>query len=436
MSAQRVEPSGLGPAVDELVVAHGTPTYVYQLAEVRRAMARLRGVLPEGVRIYYSVKANPHPLLIAEAVRAGARVEVSSTGELAAAGAAGVPAADCLYTGPGKTSAELAHAVRTGVPLFSVESRDDRDRLAEVAEAAGTVEAAESRIEYLVRLNVAGSRSASGLRMTGAPSQFGVDLTGLDRAPELFEAGKSAEPVGFHLFSATNIVDGDALARELANNVAAAALVARRFGFTPRVLDIGGGFGAPYMVPGEPIDYAGLREALAAELDREFPGWRAGEPVIAVETGRYLMAAAGTLLTTVLDVKTSGPDTYVVCDAGVNALGGMYGIGRLVAPKAQPSGHASAAADPVRLVGPLCTPLDVLNREARLEQPRIGQVLAIPNVGAYGLTASLVGFLGRQLPAELVLDGDQVVDARRLELTARPLPLPLPRPLTGGGSDG
>lgn len=413
MTGPGVARTGLGPEVDELVALHGTPAYVYQLAEVRRAVARLFALLPEGVRIYYSVKANPHPLLIAEAVRAGVQVEVSSLGELAAARAAGVSAASCLYTGPGKTVAELENATRSGVRLFSVESRTDRDRLAETAGSA---------LEYLVRLNVAGSRSPSGLRMTGAPSQFGVDWTELERAPEIFEPAGHAEPIGLHLFSATNIADGEALVRELTGNVAAAARTAQRFGFRPRIVDIGGGFGAPYMVPGDPIDYTEVREALAAELDREFTGWRAGEPVIAVETGRYLMAAAGTLLTTVLDVKASGPATYVVCDAGVNVLGGMYGIGRLVAPKAQPSGQDPGAAR-VQLVGPLCTPLDVLNRAAVLEEPRAGQILAIPNVGAYGLTASLVGFLGRELPAEFVLDHDQVVDLRRLSLRARKLPL-------------
>jgi diaminopimelate decarboxylase len=411
--------SGCGPEADELLRVHGTPTYVYRLDEVRRAVARLSAILPEGVRIYYSVKANPHPLLIAEAARAGARVEVSSTGELGAARAAGVSAANCLYTGPGKTAAELEYATRSGVRAFSVESLTDRDRL------AGT---ARSAVDYLVRLNMAGSRSPSGLRMTGAPSQFGVDWTELERTPELLEPREGADPAGFHLFSATNIGDGAALAAELTGNVAAAAQAARRFGFAPRVVDIGGGFGAPYMVPGEPVDYPGLREALAAALDRSFPGWRAGEPAIAVEAGRYLMAAAGTLLTTVLDVKTSGSATYVVCDAGVNVLGGMYGIGRLVAPKAQPSGHGDGE-ETVQLVGPLCTPLDVLNRTARLDRPRVGQVLEIPNVGAYGLSASLVGFLGRELPAELVLDGDQVVDLRRLELRARKLAL------TGEGTD-
>jgi diaminopimelate decarboxylase len=252
--------------------------------------------------------------------------------------------------------------------------------------------------------------------MTGGPSQFGVPVAQLEAGSPLLRPVGGLRPVGFHLYSATNVVDGPALLAELSANVATIASVMRKTGFAPEMVDIGGGFAAPFTVPGSRSAYRELRAGLTAVFDEELPGWRSGSVEVAVESGRYLVAGAGTLLTTVMDVKVSGDRRHVVCDAGVNALGGMSGLGRLLPPGAQPAGP-QAGAEEVVLTGPLCTPLDVLNRRAGLRDPRIGDVLAIPNVGAYGLTASLIAFLGRPMPVEIVLDGANLVGVRRLELT-------------------
>jgi diaminopimelate decarboxylase len=405
--------------LDALVRTYGTPLYVYQRDAVRRAVADLREALPAAVRLLYSAKANPHPALVSALAAGGAGLEISSVGELDAVTASGVSAAEVLYTGPGKTTAEMVAAVRAGVRRFSVESVADRDRL--VAAARGIP------VEYLVRLNTPGRRGGAGLRMTGGPSQFGVGVADLLARPDLLRPAGAARPVGFHTFSATNLGDEAALLDELSANIGTAAGAARQTGLTPSIVGIGGGFGAPYAAPGRRPAYPSLSSALTRALDRHLPGWHAGEPLVVVESGRHLVAEAGTLLTTVLDVKTSGPHTYLVCDAGINALGGMHGLGRLLAPAAQPACQDPAAAVTM-LVGPLCSPLDILSRTARVTRPAIGQVLAIPNVGAYGLTASLVAFLSRELPVEVVVDGSTVVNARRVNLTPTALPPPTPLP--------
>lgn len=392
----------------DLAGTYGTPLYVYQLDAVRAAATSLAEALPEGVRVYYSVKANPHPVIVSTLLDCGTGLEISSAGELEATGTRQAPR---IYTGPGKTADEIAEAVHAGVRLFSVESRTERDRLAATA---------RQPVDFLLRLNPQAAHASAGLRMTGGPSQFGVDMATLRQDTELLTPSPQARPIGFHTFSATNLTTEDALLTELRANVAAVSEAVRLTGLRPELIDIGGGFAAPYMVPGEPVRYTRLCTEIASTLDAEFSGWRGGEPVVAVESGRYLTAASGVLLTTVLDVKPSGSSTYLVCDAGINVLGGMYGTGRLVAPKAQPAGQPPDAPAGV-LVGPLCTPLDVLGRAARVADPRVGQVLVIPNVGAYGLTASLVAFLGRPIAGEVVLDGTDVVSARRLELRAEVL---------------
>jgi diaminopimelate decarboxylase len=400
--------------LDELVQRYGTPLYVYRVDEARRAAVALLDSLPQGVRVFYSLKANPHPALVAAMAGLGLRPEISSAGELAAVAEAGVPGDGCLYTGPAKTVTEMAGAIRYGARLFSVESAADRERL---VTAAGTVP-----VRYLVRLNASVRSGGAGLRMSGGPSQFGVGVDTLHPGAPLLSAAGAVAPVGYHLFSASNLTNEAALLAELRANVAAAARLADRVRFPPRVVDIGGGFGAPFAAPGHRPVYPDMRTSLTDALDAAFPGWRSGTPTVAVETGRHVVAGAGTLLTTVMDVKVSGGRTYLVCDAGVNVLGGMSGLGRLLTPTAQPAGQPASARQAV-LVGPLCTPLDILSGRASVgHDPSIGQVLAVPNVGAYGLTASLVAFLGRPLPVEVVLDGGTVVHARRLALTATTLP--------------
>jgi diaminopimelate decarboxylase len=405
--------------MNDVVERYGTPLYVYRLGEVRAGIRALREAVPEQVRIYYSLKANPHPAVVAETVLAGLCSEVSSSGELAVALAAGQPPDRCLMTGPGKTCAELDDALARGVRSFSVESEVDHERLDRAARRHGVA------VDVMFRLNAVsagagrGNGRGSGLRMTGAPTQFGMAPEAARRIIERRDPSGPVRPVGLHVFPATNVAEPDDLVAEFTLSVETVAALLRQTGLPMRLVDIGGGFAAPFARPGSRTEYPNLRERLGAVLDDGLPGWRDQRPCVAVESGRYLAGGCGSLFTTVLDVKTSGPTTYVVLDTGVNALGGMSGLGRILVPDARPVG-APVLADAdrrVSLVGPLCTPLDVLSRGAATSVPRVGDVLEIPNVGAYGLTASLLAFLSKPVPAEVVLEEDgSVVDARRLEL--------------------
>ncbi|MFJ2867676.1 type III PLP-dependent enzyme [Kitasatospora sp. NPDC087314] len=405
----------------------GTPAYVYDLAALREAATGLRADLPAGAELLYSVKANPHPRVVRELAACGLRTEISSLGELAAVRAAGARLGVALYTGPGKTPGELRDALTAGVRNFSVESLADRDRLARACRDTGT------EAEYLVRLNGPRGSGGGSLRMTGRPTAFGTDWRAQDDLAALFAPAGPARSIGTHTFSATNVEAPEALAAELRQSLATSAEVTRSVGFVPELLDLGGGFPAPMAQPGPLQRFPGLAGTLAAALDTHFPtrGRNAG-PSLAFETGRHVTAAAGTLLTTVVDVKRSGDRTFVVLDAGVNVLGGMSGLGRLMAPRTVPvpvlpaAGAESAApgvsgpdaASTVRasLVGPLCTPLDVLNPAVELTDPQPGQLLAVPNTGAYGLTASLVGFLSRPTAVEITVDGPTLVAARQLKI--------------------
>lgn len=408
---------GDDPRARRLVEQYGSPLYVYDLARVRTALEDLRAALPQLSRVYYSLKANAHPDLVAELRRGGARAEVTSRGELAAALEAGHPAAELMYSGPGKVSAELDEAIAAGMRTFSAESFGDLERIGAAADAHGTT------AECVLRINAAGAPGQGGLRMTGGPSQFGFDLDDLaEHGARLLVKG--VRIIGMHFFPLTNARDEDGLIAELAQSVRTAAQLREELGIPLHLLDLGGGFAAPYAVPGERPRYPRLRTALTAVLDEHLPGWRDGEPVIAFESGRYLVGDSGWLVATVTDVKNSRSNTYAVLDSGINHLGGLSGLGRLLPLSAQPLSAPGRPADEagdresatVTLAGPLCTPADILARAAELPGLRPGDLLAFPNVGAYGLSASLLGFLGHPAPAEVVVDGGETVSATRVAL--------------------
>lgn len=395
---------------DALARRFGTPLYVYDLDRVTAARDDLFAALPESFDVFYALKANPHPEVagaLREAPGRACRAEISSTGELAAALAAGYAAADCLYTGPGKTEGELDEAIGSGVRTFSAESATDLARIGSVAVRHGVV------AECLLRVNSASASARTSIRMTGTPSQFGFDSETLPEVLPALRDTPGTRLAGAHFFPLSNAKDEASLVAEFEHTIALAARLRDEHGLPLDFLDIGGGFSVPYAVPGDRAVYHGLRGGLEAALDRHLPTWRVGTPRIACESGRYLVGDSGTLLSSVVNTKESRGRSFVVLDAGINTLGGMSGLGRLLPVAVEPE-EDSPAAVTASLVGPLCTPGDVLGREIKLPSLAPGDTVAIPNTGAYGATASLLTFLGRPAPAEAVVRGGEVVSVTRL----------------------
>ena len=397
-----------------VATTYGTPAYVYQLGEVRDAYQQLRGALPGEAVLFYSLKANPLPAITEELAALGAWAEVSSAGELGVALEAGVPADHILYTGPGKSAHEICHALERGVRRFSVDSPEQ-------ARAVASLGAGKSKgAELLLRVNPEFAAGAAGLLMGGgSASPFGADQAWIRQRADEFLPPTGATLAGFHFFVATNLESEAAVVAAFGACLDAARELSDALGIEPRWIDLGGGFASPYAASGARPVYANITPTIAGLLDKAFAGWRHGAPRIAFESGRYLVGSAGTLLSTVVDVKRSNGRTVVVLDTGIHHLGGMAGLRRL--PRAVPSvlsvgGAGSPCVGPTDVVGPLCTPLDCFGRGLEMPRVAIGDVVAVPNVGAYGLTASLIGFLSRDCPTEVVLDGDEVRQASRLTL--------------------
>jgi len=394
----------------EVAERYGTPVYVYDLDEIRRAHADLRRGLPGEAVLYYSLKANPHPLVVAELLELGCRGEVSSPGEIRAALAAGADPSDLLLTGPGKTAEVVALALDHGLTRFSVDSPRDLERVETLAADR------DLAVDTLLRVNADEPVRGVGLAMTGVSSQFGADASWVARQPDRFRG-----VTGLHFYMGTNLVSEDVLVRQFEVGVGLAERLGDVLGGVTEI-DLGGGFGAPFGRSGARPELPGLAGRVARLLDDRLPGWRRAAPQVAFESGRYLVAESGTLVSRVVDVKESKGEVFVVLDTGINHLGGMAGLRRIprILPDVAPvEGDRDAPRESV-LAGPLCTPLDVFGRGSELPSLEPGELVTIPNVGAYGLTASLVAFLSFDPPAEVVVDGEEVVSASRLAFGRAP----------------
>lgn len=391
-----------------------TPAYLYDLAAVSDAHRRLVGSLPGPATLLYSLKANPHPAVLGRLAALGCHAEVSSPGELRAALQAGFPADGALYTGPGKRDEDVAGALAAGVRQFSVDSPHALDQLDRLGRAAGT------RVRALLRVNPPVPPAGAGLAMTGGPSQFGADLAWVLERPELFADREHAELAGLHLYMGSNLTRVDALLAVFRYGLDVVRRIETALGRRLPVIDLGGGFGAPYAVPGALPRFDALRSRLDALLEEGLPGWPDGERRVVFESGRYLTAGCGRLLTRVLDVKRSQGRRVVVLDTGVNHLGGMSGLRKedRIEPRFQcgDDPHTSAVPDGTIVAGPLCHPLDVWTRDARLPDVAVGDLLTVPNVGAYGLHAGLALFHCHPMPLEVVLDGEREVARGRYVL--------------------
>ena len=385
----------------ELAERFGTPLYLYDAERLEARAGELTRAQPASCRLLYSLKANPLPAVGSVLRRAGCRAEVSSAGEMEAALAAGFAPGELLYAGPGKTEDELRRALGAGLGWISCESWRELELVQEVAAGLAT------GAEVLLRVNPGRPRGAR-LAMAGQGSHFGFDPARLAGEGARLRALRRLEVAGVHVYHGTQ-VPLNALAGTFDTGIRLARELEAALGMRWRVVDLGGGFPWPFAAAGRGPDAAGLRRALEP-LHRRPPA-----PRLWLESGRFLVASAGTLVLRVLDVRVRGDRRFVVVDGGVNHLGGMSGLGRLLRPqvevRALGGGPGAGEAD---VVGPLCTPLDVLAHAAALPPCVPGDLLAVPNTGAYGSTASLVAFLSRAAPAEVVYRGAAVVAAARL----------------------
>jgi diaminopimelate decarboxylase len=374
-----------------------TPFYAYDRKVVSERVHQVRSCLPDGVRLHYSMKANPMPALVQHMASLVDGLDVASGGELKVALDAGMAPARISFAGPGKSEAELAQAVAAGVHVHA-ESERELHLLARIGRELG--------IEPLVviRVNPDYELKGSGMRMGGGAKQFGIDAEEMPRVLAL--AGQlGLDILGFHIFSGSQSLKAEAIIEAQNQTFALAQELAKSMTKPVRVLNIGGGFGIPYF-PGEaPLDLA----PIAAHLRSSLPRLQAvlPEAEVTLELGRYLVGEAGVYVARVVDRKVSRGQVFLVTDGGLHhhlAASGNFGqVIRKNYPVAIGNRMDSTDTEVVSVVGPLCTPLDLLADKMELPRADVGDLVVVFQSGAYGISASPAGFLSHPDALEVLV---------------------------------
>jgi diaminopimelate decarboxylase len=375
-----------------------TPFFAYERAAIDRRVEELRQALPDGIHLSYAVKANPMPAVVQHLSGHVDGFDVASVGEMAVALDTPTPAERVSFAGPGKTPAELARAVAAGVTV-SVESETEAVRVADAGERLGV------RPRVAIRVNPDFQVKGSGMRLGGGPQQFGVDV---ELVPALLRrlAAMELDLLGFQVFAGSQNLHADILAEAQRKTAELVVRLAEAAPQPVRYVNIGGGFGIPYFERDRALDLAAIGDSLAAVLSERLRPALPGARVV-VELGRYLVGEAGVYVTRIVDRKQSRGRTFLVVDGGLHhqlAASGNFGqVIRKNYPIAIANMMDAASTEIVTVVGRLCTPLDLLAHQVPLPRAQIGDLIAIFQAGAYGMTASPTAFLGHPAPPELLV---------------------------------
>ncbi|MDP1684489.1 pyridoxal-dependent decarboxylase, exosortase A system-associated [Hydrogenophaga sp.] len=374
-----------------------TPFYAYDRSRLAARVAAVRVALPGGIGLHYAVKANPMPALVGFMRGLVDGLDVASAGEMAVALDAGGDPLHVSFAGPGKRELELVQAVASGV-LVNIESMREVDLLARASGRLGL----PARVA--VRINPDFEIRGAGMRMGGGAKPFGVDT---EQVPSVLraigQAGLQFE--GFHLYPGSQNLKGALIAQGL---VQSHELVLRLAGDAPspvKHVNLGGGWGIPYFPGEQALDLAPVSDALAViqqRMARELPGAQA-----VLELGRYLVGEAGIYVARVLDRKLSRGQVFLVTDGGMHhhlAASGNFGqVIRRNYPVVIGNRMESEAREVASVVGPLCTPLDVLAERTELAVSEPGDLVVVFQSGAYGPSASPQAFLGHPRCAEVLV---------------------------------
>lgn len=375
-----------------------TPFYAYDRHLLDARVAQLRAALPTGIKLHYAMKANPMPAVVCHMAGLVEGIDVASGGELKIALDAGADPQEISFAGPGKTDAELHQAVAAGI-MVNIESFREVGVLAKAAAELGL----PARVS--VRVNPDFELKSSGMKMGGGPKQFGVDA---EQVPELLadigRAGLAFE--GFHLFAGSQNLKPEAIVEAQRKCFDLALRLSEHAPAPVKFLNLGGGFGIPYFPGEQHLDLSSIGDNLAtiqAEARSSMP-----HAEIVIELGRYLVGQAGIYVARIIDRKISRDHVYLVADGGLHHhLSNSGNFGQVIRKNYPvaignrmriPEGVANAS-----VVGPLCTPLDLLADRMPLGHAEVGDLVVVFQSGAYGASASPQAFLGHPAVTEVLV---------------------------------
>jgi diaminopimelate decarboxylase len=376
--------------------------FLYDLDALARHAARVRAALPADCEFFYAIKANSDLPLLQTLAPYVDGFEASSGGEIAWV-RQHFPDTPLIFSGPGKTDDELLLALRHRVTLH-VESPHELERLAHLSRHSGL------RGSILLRVNPSLPQLATtSLMMGGKPTQFGIAVEHLPGCFARLKEELQLEFLGFHFHLLSHQQNVESHLRLLQAYYAQAHAWCEEFGLKLDHLNAGGGIGVNYREPQRQFDLDRFGAGLAGLRGEAWPGDDPA-PRLRFEFGRFISAFCGWYATEVIDLKEAGGEAFAVVRGGTHHFRTPYAQGHShpfhllpVDEWDRPYPRPSVTDKPVRVVGQLCTPKDVLAYDARVTSLRTGDLLLFPLAGAYAWHISHHDFLRHPHPAHLYL---------------------------------
>lgn len=374
-----------------------TPFYAYDRKIMTEQVDLLRRQFPKETHFHYAMKANPMPAVVQHLSKIVDGIDVASQKEMLVALDTGITSNNISFAGPGKSKSELTSAIAAGV-IINVESARELNAIQTIGQTIGI------KPRVALRINPNFELKGSSMKMGGGPKQFGIDA---EKVPDILKEmnPQHFEFEGFHIFSgsqnlrADSIADAQEKALDLAYEMAT-------FAPTPiKSVNIGGGFGIPYFPGDLPLD----TELIGQKLVEKIPETKKRLPSakIIIELGRFLVGESGVYVCKILEKKISRGQIYLIVDGGLHhhlaATGNFGQVLRKNFPVAVGNRMHSKQKEIVSVVGPLCTPLDLLADKMELAKAEEGDLVIIFQSGAYGFTASPHNFLSHPPPKEVLV---------------------------------
>ncbi len=376
-----------------------TPFYAYDKSLIAKNITRLKLALPEKIKLHYAIKANPYPSLVHFMVDHVSGFDVASKKEMLLALQSGMPANEISFAGPGKNKDDIQAAIIAGITLHT-ESINEINRAINIGENLGI------KPNIAIRVNPAFELKSSGMKMAGGSKPFGIDEELLPSILNELSHDK-VNLRGFHIFAGSQNLKAEAIMDMHEKTFALAQRLVSLTSCSIGYINIGGGLGIPYF-PGE---QRLVLDEISANLTVLLKKYRQAlvNIDIVMELGRYLVGEAGVYICKVVDKKTSRGSTYLVCDGGLHHhLSNSGNFGQVIR-KNYPVAIANKLSieaeqtELVNIVGPLCTPLDILADKVNLPISNIGDYVVIYQSGAYGASASPRDFLSQPDLYEILL---------------------------------
>lgn len=386
-----------------------TPYFLYFYDVLKNTTSAMLNAITENANLLYSIKANPNKSIIKFMEQQGIMFEVASEGELYHILSCGIDGKKIVFSGQGKTKSGIKSAIENGVLVINVES------IRELKDIRTISKELNKSIKVILRINPSFDNQESALQMGGVPSSYGIDE---EQLFELLDQQNSDFSIdGLFMYLGTNYHEHKYIVKNTEYLFNLAEKVYKDYGIKFEFLDFGGGFGIPEFDTDTELDLVILKQDLVQIFKDKLklPCFSEIKNLF-FESGRYLVARCGVLVTKVLDVKVSRGVKYVILNGGINCLGIKQMEYRRVEPHlelVQNNHHDVDKVEEVCIVGTTCTPIDVTHQGICLYPVEIDDYIYFNECGAYIYEFSPKNFCGQVSLAEYMYKENKVYITRK-----------------------